>query len=218
MFAGLPIACRSECKSPDAFCTFFNTHVDALVKARAKEGARFATAMNEAQWGLMKDWLRGFCGAVQNISRMCGDVERSLTMHLTEEQLRLSRFVGPRVAVQGYAGTGKTLMAIDHARRKAADSKSFTLLVFHSKTCLEAMKNDFRDVFSKKNVTAIAVQDFCAKQAANSFDHLILDEMQSYRDHLEEVMTALKLETFTTIRLFFDDNQLHRRSKLRFDM
>jgi hypothetical protein len=61
------------------------------------------------------------------------DEEAQALVRLTEEQIRLLRALDrqPRLAIEGAAGTGKTVLAVERARRLAAGGKRVLLLCFN---------------------------------------------------------------------------------------
>lgn len=99
--------------------------------------------------------------------------------HMLEEQARVLDFlVGQKsVAICGAAGTGKTLLAIEEAKRLSCEGKKVLYLCFN-----RLLRNNLYDSYNIKNVSFYTISEYCNKKT-NSFDDylglsdILLEEM-----------------------------------------
>lgn len=146
---------------------------------RAKDGGnRHPTdaAMKE-----LRQYLRPEFEAVIPLHiQALGAQERIATF--TEDQMAMVDVVAdnPRVLCSGGAGTGKTFLAMELARRWTADGKSVALV------CRSPwLKSYLESRFSIPNLTVSlvdSVQSACRRQGISHFDALIVDEGQDLFD------------------------------------
>lgn len=92
-----------------------------------------ASAMDSAAPAIALDVLTPVFRCVRSLSARIGDQEQAL-VQLTDEQFRVveASAGNPRVIVQGGAGSGKTLVAMELARQFAAAGKRTLLLCFNA--------------------------------------------------------------------------------------
>ena len=166
------------------------------------------------------------------------DAERAI-LKLTDDQNRLLdalQFM-PRAHFRGGAGTGKTTLALEKAKRAAAAGKSVLLLCFNrplrnhmeravgSGSGIEVMT--FHELCGRaareagirlakvvspqtllNEVLPSALEDAVLSQAVRQFSVVLVDEAQDFRPGwLEAVALLLKSETSGVLYLFSDDNQ-----------
>jgi len=76
--------------------------------------------------------LRGNFSCVPSLGNIADKIDKRL-IELTEEQYNILRMIeeNKRVIIKGGAGTGKTLLALEHARRQAAKGKNVLYLCFN---------------------------------------------------------------------------------------
>jgi hypothetical protein len=78
------------------------------------------------------DFLRGNFGTVMSLESMLNDIDNQLVV-LTEEQYNIFEMLDDnhKVVIKGGAGTGKTLMGMEYARRLALKDKTILYLCFN---------------------------------------------------------------------------------------
>jgi len=165
--------------------------------------------------------------------------EAEALVRLTEEQIRILRALErqPRLAIEGAAGTGKTVLAVERARRLAAEGKRVLLLCFN-RPLADALGRDAKGfevdtfhglcrVLAEKAGIDFSVPD--SQNAAQRFweteapeklldalarlpdarwDALIVDEGQDFRANWWPVIDELFREPKAgTLSVFFDPRQ-----------
>jgi len=92
--------------------------------------------------------------------------EEALRIRLTDQQARILRILGgrARAAIGGGAGTGKTLIAVEKARRAAAEGKR-TLLLCYNRPLADALRNAQRDIPS---LEVRSYHQLCERRIAES--------------------------------------------------
>lgn len=167
------------------------------------------------------------CELIAKLLRPSFEVGRTVTVVRRERQEELTRFTeeqfdaldamvaNPRVAFEGPAGTGKTFLAIETARRSAADGKRALLVCFNhllgdwlktqvprggaviAKTLHAYMlglsgapANPAGDrEFWEKRLPATAIEALLEREGLIQFDELIVDEAQDIlRDDYLDVL------------------------------
>lgn len=153
---------------------------------------------------------------------------------MTQEQSFLLDYLEEQdvAAIQGGAGTGKTMLALQKAKRISASGR--VLFLCFNKLLLEFLKSSLED--AEYNIDVFNLPGLvCAKKAVadaggnegisdylNSVDpsaweysHIIIDEGQDfYEEHLEILLTIAELMK-GCFYIFYDKNQLvHQRQSL----
>lgn len=167
------------------------------------------------------------CELIAKVLRPSFEVGRTVTVVRRERQEELTRFTeeqfdaldamaaNDRVAFEGPAGTGKTFLAIEIARRAAADGRRVLVVCFNhllgdwlktqfprggtvtTKTLhaymlgLSGMRPDVADgpEFWEKRLPAAAIETLLGREGQASFDVLIVDEAQDVlRDDYLDVL------------------------------
>ena len=135
---------------------------------------------------LLRDYLRPEFEAVTPLHLQAQSVEERVA-RLTEDQMIMVDVAAAneRVLCSGGAGTGKTLLALELARRWTAENKHVALV------CRSPWLKSFLDSrFSIPNLTVSlvsAVHTACRRRGIDTFDALIVDEGQDVFD-----MSSLK--------------------------
>lgn len=101
--------------------------------------------------------LRGNFQFVPSLSTSLDDVDARL-VRLTEDQVRIVEglYGNERIMVEGGAGTGKTLLAVDFASKKAAEGKEILYLTFNKNLAGTIMQR----MGSMKNIRIVNIHAF----------------------------------------------------------
>lgn len=167
---------------------------------------------------------------VRSIRRSHEELEEQL-VQMTREQAKVVEFLDEQehAAVHGAAGTGKTMIALEKARRIARPNEQVLFLCYNS-----ALKNHLQQYHKLPNVR-FATFDGIAREFIGSqgtfkdqeerfvefllqdepfpFAHLIVDEGQDFEsDWLEALSSRFRDGTFY---VFYDRNQLVQSGDLR---
>lgn len=115
--------------------------------------------------------------------------------HMLEEQSRVLDFlVGQRsVAICGAAGTGKTLLAVEEAKRLSKDGKKVLYLCFN-----RLLKNELNDSYDIQNVDFYTVSEYC---------NAITGNFESYSELSDYVLEQLLEKTYEYDGVIIDEGQ-----------
>lgn len=149
---------------------------------------------------------------------------------LTEEQKRILDFIGEEddVVITGTAGTGKTFVALERARRLARDNKKVLYLCYNRQ-----LRDYLYDNNEEPNIAFLNIHQFLYLKGLLSslneeeisiageidfsdsdYNYLIIDEAQDFGNEvLKELVDAAKRQNIK-ITLFYDKNQLVIKNKL----
>lgn len=110
----------------------FTAYFDRLTRftQSAQSRPRFAPGMQDAT--RLVDFLRGDFDAIPSLRFRADDAAQDI-LRLTTEQFGVLDALAaePRCLIQGSAGTGKTVLAVESARREARERRSVLLLSFN---------------------------------------------------------------------------------------
>lgn len=129
----------------------------------------------------LRQYLRPEFEAVIPLHVQARGVEERIAT-LTEDQMSMVDVVAdnPRVLCSGGAGTGKTFLAMELARRWTVDGKNVAL-VCHSPWLKSYLESRF--LISNLTVSLVdSLQIACRRQGISNFDALIVDEGQDLFD------------------------------------
>ena len=161
-------------------------------------------------------------GFVRSVRHSLLDREAQL-VQLTREQARIVDFLDEQqhAAVHGAAGTGKTMIALEKARRLASPGETVLFLCFNRALKLHLRQHDAHPNIHFENFHGLAreltpkgtlrkaVQELLVRLADDSplgYSHLIVDEGQDFRSEwLEWLNYWFRDRTFY---VFYDRNQL----------
>lgn len=167
-------------------------------------------------------------------------IKRNAFNRLLREQTNILNFLDeqPYAVIHGPAGTGKTMIALEKARRHAENGEKVLFLCFNT-----FLKDYLREHYSRDNIAYYTIDGFacafCNTEIANyplfqeqleqayydgsfPYKHIIIDEGQDFgQERIEEMDIIDTLETIIlsdeiqgTFYLFYDKNQLVQGRKI----
>lgn len=151
-------------------------------------------------------------------------------LRLTNEQLKLIDYIEEQkfATIQGAAGTGKTLIALEMAKRLAFKGEKVLFLCFN-KFLYEKLKNNYTiknlDIlnihsylvqFNTNISTRKDMTDILNKIPINDFeyDSLIIDEGQDFPDEVMEKFYDFSHYISGKFLIFYDKNQIIYKNKI----
>lgn len=150
---------------------------------------------------------------------------------LTNEQKKVLDFISDQqtVAIQGSAGTGKTFIAVEQAKRLSSDKKVLFLcfnkfLYYHLDNKCKLNNVDYYNLhtfLSKNSSDNISTDEKCLKALksidfANTLDYqaIIIDEAQDINDKILIEFYEICKRLNYNLYLFYDKNQMLFQNKL----
>ena len=150
---------------------------------------------------------------------------------LTNEQKKVLDFISDQqtVAIQGSAGTGKTFIAVEQAKRLSSDKKVLFLcfnkfLYYHLDNKCKLNNVDYYNLhtfLSKNSSDDISTDEKCLKALksidfANTLDYqaIIIDEAQDINDKILIEFYGICKRLNYNLYLFYDKNQMLFQNKL----
>lgn len=150
---------------------------------------------------------------------------------LTNEQKKVLDFISDQqtVAIQGSAGTGKTFIAVEQAKRLSSDKKVLFLcfnkfLYYHLDNKCKLNNVDYYNLhtfLSKNSSDDISTNEKCLKALksidfANTLDYqaIIIDEAQDINDKILIEFYEICKRLNYNLYLFYDKNQMLFQNKL----
>jgi hypothetical protein len=162
--------------------------------------------------------------AIQSLTSSIKEEKHFFNKMTTEQSYLLDYLEEQRVAaIQGAAGTGKSLMAIEKAKRLSLDEK--VLFLCFNKLLLDFFRENFSEdypniefhnlhslIYQQESVYDVddeRISIFLNKNLDGwVFKHIIIDEGQDFsEDHLELLSTIAEIQD-GSFYVFFDKNQL----------
>ncbi len=167
-------------------------------------------------------------------------IKRNAFNRLLKEQANILNFLEeqPYAVINGAAGTGKTMIALEKARRHAEDGEKVLFLCFNRMLCDYFRLNYLHNNIVYYTIDALACS-YCNTATADytllqeklelayydnafPFKHIIIDEGQDFgQDRIEESdiialleTIALSVEVGGSFYLFYDKNQLVQGSRI----
>jgi hypothetical protein len=201
----------------------------------------FSASMGSVTPEVQRTFLTTLAPQIQLVPSLASRIEedQAVLVRLTEEQAEILDTLAevPRIAVKGAAGTGKTLVAMEKARRLAAEGKRVLLLCFNRPLAefLAARADGFtvknfhalcRDLALAANIPwkppkgRAAYQQYMETEPPQQliealdvypderFDAVIVDEGQDFREYWWVAVEKLLRDTEKgTLWVFFDPLQ-----------
>ena len=150
---------------------------------------------------------------------------------LTNEQKKVLDFISDQqtVAIQGSAGTGKTFIAVEQAKRLSANKKVLFLcfnkfLYYHLDNKCKMKNVDYYNLhtfLSKNSNDDLSTDEKCLKALKNidfvnklKYDAIIIDEAQDINDKILNEFYKICIDNNYSLNLFYDKNQMLFQNKL----
>lgn len=204
-------------KGIDRVFQYYNSHLQISLSPHSKEN--------------IKKWLNP-CFHLVSVQKWDIEVREEQFIRLTREQSILLDFLEEqdRAVIGGGAGTGKTILAVEHARRLATESEKVLFLVYNAhlrKNITEVhFKNDpnvkvqsffglaesfDNSLTDKWGRAKIFIDKLLDKKITLEYAHIIIDEGQDFE---EEWLSALASSIKGKFFVYYDKSQMvHRESK-----
>ena len=176
--------------------------------------------------------------AIPNFGSMLAEQEY-LFLRLTNEQSSLLDYLDeqPSATIQGSAGTGKTMLAVEKAKRLAKDGN--VLFLCFNRFLVDDLREkhqEYKDSISFYNLPSLVkmmkattsanndeipadddISDYLCQYGAESnwpYRHIIIDEGQDFHEEHLELLAVIAKYQERSFYIFFDKNQLVQRKKI----
>ena len=181
------------------------------------------TNLNENAFNKIVDGLAPTFHAVRSLSSKVAE-QKSVFLMLTKEQMGLLDYLEEQrtAAIHGSAGTGKTLLAVEKARRLSNEGR--VLFLCFNKYLLEDLreKDDSENIdyynlqsLTCSNLKKAEVTDEEVTYLLNHYDeyewnykHIIIDEGQDFNNTHIEMLASIAEICEGCFYIFYDRNQL----------
>lgn len=212
--------------------TSVETDINRLYSIQLPAGVETNLSKHEAQ----KILSNVLCPSFDLVPSVASELslKRSAFNRLLKEQANVLNFLEeqPYAIINGVAGTGKTMIALEKARRHAENSERVLFLCYNRLLCDFLRENYAHEQISYYTIDALACS-LCRTSSADyelleeklellyydshfPYKHIIIDEGQDFgQDRIEETRIIDTLETIVlsneiegTFYLFYDKNQL----------
>jgi hypothetical protein len=197
-------------KGIDRVFQYYNSHLQINLSESSREN--------------IKKWLNPYFKLV-SVQKWDIEVREEQFLRLTAEQSLLLDFLEEqdRAVIGGGAGTGKTILAAEHARRLATDSEKVLFLVYNSvlkkNITEEHFKADtnievqsffslaeiYENAEDKRERARIFVSDLLSKKISLPYSHIIIDEGQDFE---EDWLAALDSSIPGKFFVYYDKSQM----------
>lgn len=174
----------------------FRTYIDRLADfARSRESRR-RRGLRDAEIRQVADYLRGDFDLIPGLDMLIEDTEHQL-LQLTEEQFVVLDVLenDPRVIIEGAAGCGKTVLALETVRRTARNGDRI-LVTCYNRLLADRLSEKLADEFAADHVVVVSLHQLFSKlinesSVAQEFEHR--RAQLSDRQIFEELMPELAL-------------------------
>ncbi|HMV44213.1 MAG TPA: NERD domain-containing protein [Leptospiraceae bacterium] len=203
-------------KGIDRVFQYYNSHLQINLSKSSREN--------------IKKWLNPYFKLVP-VQKWDIEVREEQFLRLTKEQSLLLDFLEEqdRAVIGGGAGTGKTILAVEHARRLSQDGDKVLFLVYNSllkkNISIEHFKTDpnidvhsyfslaeeyEKNIPDKRERAGIFTKDLLAGKNVIPHTHIIVDEGQDFE---EEWLRALESVVPGKFFVYYDKGQMvHKKA------
>ena len=215
-------ASHSECTSPKKFSLWLRSAVFR----------DHTPAWSSSRWSVLQQWAEVMlCRTRLIMKSLIDDHWEAMELRLTAHQASLSQSEDRETLIRGYAGTGKTIIALAKVKNRflcVSNGKHphqvffFTSQpAFHAEECFRYPNVHFFSTQQLRTSREECLRNICSAiqkgRAAHQRQHIIVDEFQNWYSGkqwmcLRQVWTLLDVdEEDNTITILMDDNQRHVR-------
>ena len=206
------IAWKDDCASPEVLAAFLDSFIARCTKDQNNP------RLTVAQYSVIDDWLSTKMYGHFTYEVIAQSVKQVVEIRWTQSQHLVSAHYHHRFAcVQGFAGTGKTLMAIHRVFRLAEQHSSATIVIVVRMEYLRSfLQTAHPQIERNPNIHVVTMNsDTPTKWPETAVDHLVVDEMQrvlqdaAVTQTLLSKIAELRARDGTSCWLYYDDNQKH---------
>ena len=187
--------------------------------------AHLHISLSESSRENIKKWLNPYFKLVP-VQKWDIEVREEQFLRLTKEQSLLLDFLEEqdRAVIGGGAGTGKTILAVEHARRLAINNEKVLFLVYNSLLRKNISEEHFKfdaniqvqsffalsEVYEhtlteKRQRASKFIEELLAKKITLPYSHMIIDEGQDFD---EEWLSALETSVPGKFFVYYDKSQM----------
>ena len=212
------------------FMSALHSAEDALQKAYKYYNSEARTSLSLITFNRIVDKMAPEFHAIPSFRTKFDEQEREFLLLAKEQQVLLDYLEEqPTAVIQGCAGTGKTLLAVEKARRLSADGKVL-FLCFN-----KYLVNHLREMFTEQDIDCFNLQSFYMSKIRGAelpndndiseflseyqyydwqYKHIVVDEGQDFLDEHIEWLSLIAKSCGGSFYVFFDKNQLIQRHSL----
>ena len=203
----------------------------AIENAYGFYNSKNLTNLTKQSAQLVMDTLAPEFRAVQSLSSVYSEQEHTF-FRLTNEQNGLLDYLDeqPTAVIQGSAGTGKTLLAVEKAKRLSQDGR--VLFLCFNRFLVDELQNNnkaYKDliafsnlpIFVKSSTKILGAPDddsitlYLYDAMDNwQYKHIVIDEGQDFNEEHLELLSAIAKEQKGSFYVFYDEKQLIQRKKI----
>ena len=174
----------------------FRAYVDRLVDFSRRRDQRQRRGLRDADIRRVADYLRGDFDLLPSLGTIIEDTEQQL-LQLTEEQYVILDILedDPRVIIDGAAGCGKTVLALESARRSARKGDR-VLVVCYNRLLADRLREKLAEEFSSDRIVVASLHQLFSRLInESSFDQELEQRCEKLSDQqvFEQLMPELAL-------------------------
>lgn len=157
----------------------FRTYIDRLAEFSRKRDPRRRRGLRDADIEKIAGYLRSDFDLIPSVKTLLDDTGYQL-LRLTEEQFAVLDVLrdDPRVVIEGPAGSGKTVLAVEAVRRSARRGDR-VLLTCYNRLLAEELKKTVADEFDTEKVTVASLHQLFSRLISKSSLNEEFDERRA---------------------------------------